>query len=381
MVNLRLLAAYVLCLSLLHCSADPATAPASAPETPATSTLKEVFADDFLVGAALNAETFTGADAKAAALVAREFNTITPENDMKWGPIQPGRDSFNWGSADAFVDYGEKHDMFIVGHALVWYQQVSDYVGEVTEPDEMRAILREHINAVAGRYKGRVDAWDVLNEAIDDAGQGALRSWPVADVLGPDYVTEIFQMAREAAPDAELYYNDYNAWQPEKRAGMMRLLKRALANGAPIDGIGIQGHYHMNEPTLEQIEAAIEDMSSLGLPLMFTEVDLNALPNPYGSLSADPSLTFELTPYMNPYPDPATLPDSVQTAIAERYADIFGVFLKHKDKIQRVTFWGSHDAVSWLNGWPIKGRTNYPLLFDRQYAKKPAYESVVALKK
>ena len=342
-------------------------------------TLAEVFADNFRVGAALNAATFTEENQAGARVTAEQFNTITPENDLKWVEIQPGRDSMDWGPADAFVEFGEKNDMFIVGHALVWYQQIADYVGETKDPEEMRAILREHINAVAGRYKGRIDAWDVLNEAIDDEGQGALRAWSVPDVLGPDYVTEVFKMAREAAPDAELYYNDYNAWQPEKRAGMVRMLKRALENGAPIDGIGIQGHYHMAEPSLAQIEAAIEDLGQFGLPLMFTEVDLNVLPNPYSGVSADPRLSFENTPFMNPYPDPNALPDSVQQAFTQRYVDIWKLFLKHDDKISRVTFWGVGDEDSWLNNWPVKGRTNYPLFFDRQYQKKPVYDAILAL--
>ena len=359
---------------------DPAPAPAAEPVTAADTTLATAFKNHFYVGAALNARTFKEQNVAAAATVAREFNTITPENDMKWGPIHPERDSFNWGPADAYVAYGEKHDMWIVGHALVWYLQVADYVGQVTDPEEMRAVLREHINAVAGRYRGRVDAWDVLNEAIDDEG-GTLRSWPVADVLGPDYVTEVFQMAREAAPDAELYYNDYNAWQPEKRAGMMRLLKRALENGAPIDGIGIQGHYHLDEPRIDQIEAAIEDFASLDLPIMFTEVDVNVLPNPWSNVSADPRLSFEPTPFMNPYPDPATVPDSLMTALADRYEDLFELFLKHDDKITRVTFWGAGDGDSWLNGWPVRGRTNYPLLFDRKYGKKEAYRRVISMVK
>ncbi len=367
----------VLGLGLTSCAPKEST---PAPATPPPPTLKSAFADDFIVGAALNTATFTEANAAAAELVAREFNTITPENDLKWERIQPGRDSFNWGPADAFVAFGEKHDMFIVGHTLVWYQQIGNYVADVTDPDEMRAVLKEHIDAVAGRYKGRIDAWDVLNEAIDDAGEGALRAWSVPDVLGPDYVTEVFKMARAADPDAELYYNDYNAWQPKKRAGMIRLLKRALANGAPIDGVGIQGHYHMTEPTLGQIEAAIEDIAALGLKIMFTEVDLNVLPNPYSSISADPRLSFENSPFMNPYPDPKALPDSVKTAMADRYEEIFELFLKHKDKIDRVTFWGVGDGDSWLNGWPVKGRTNYPMLFDRDYAKKAAYDRVMSLK-
>lgn len=297
---------------------------------------------------------------------------------MKWEEIHPKQDSFNWAPADAFVAFGEEHDKEVIGHALVWYQQIAGYVGETTDPEAMRTALREHINAVAGRYKGRIHGWDVLNEAIDDEGEGKLRNWSVPDVLGPDYVTEIFQMAKEADPDAELYYNDYNAWKPGKRAGIIRLLKRALANGAPIDAVGIQGHYGLTSPTLDEIEAAIMDYHALGLKVMFTELDVNVLPNPYDNLTADPRVTSENNPFMNPYTE--GIPDSVTTALADRYADLFKLFLKHDDKITRVTFWGIYDGSTWLNDWPIKGRTNYPMLFDRNYQKKAAYHSVMGLK-
>jgi len=377
-MSIRLLPALcVLSFCLFRCSSSTSTAPAAAPPAP---TLQSVYADNFVVGAALGVKHVNGEDTAGQALVAREFSTITPENMMKWEEINPARGVYNWENPDAYVQFGENNDMFVVGHALVWYLQLSEYVKEVKDPDTMRAVLKEHIDAVAGRYKGRIDGWDVLNEAIDDAGEGALREWSVPDVLGPDYVTEVFMMAREAAPDAELYYNDYNAWQPKKRAGMIRLLERALANGAPIDGVGIQGHYSLDSPTLGEIEAAINDFAELGLPIMFTEVDVNVLPNPYNNLTADPRISFENTPFMNPYPDPASLPDSIQTALADRYEDLFKLFLKHDDKITRVTFWGVNDGHSWLNGWPVKGRTNHPLLLDRENRKKPAYERVMSLR-
>lgn len=363
---------------LASCSDSPTTSDQPEPTTSAVPSLGAAYSDNFTVGATLSREQLRGNDARALAIAAREFSSISPENDMKWEEIHPEQDSFNWAPADAFVAFGEEHDKEVIGHALVWYQQIAGYVGETTDPEAMRTALREHINAVAGRYKGRIHGWDVLNEAIDDEGEGKLRSWSVPDVLGPDYVTEIFQMAKEADPDAELYYNDYNAWKPGKRAGIVRLLKRALANGAPIDAVGIQGHYGLTSPTLDEIEAAIMDYHALGLKVMFTELDVNVLPNPYDNLTADPRVTSENNPFMNPYTE--GIPDSVTTALADRYADLFNLFLKHDDKITRVTFWGIYDGSTWLNDWPIKGRTNYPMLFDRDYQKKAAYHSVMELK-
>lgn len=363
---------------LAGCGDSPTTSDQPEPTTSAVPSLGAAYSDNFTVGATLSREQLRGNDARALAIAAREFSSISPENDMKWEEIHPKQDSFNWAPADAFVAFGEEHDKEVIGHALVWYQQIAGYVGETTDPEAMRTALREHINAVAGRYKGRIHGWDVLNEAIDDEGEGKLRSWSVPDVLGPDYVTEIFQMAKEADPDAELYYNDYNAWKPGKRAGIVRLLKRALANGAPIDAVGIQGHYGLTSPTLDEIEAAIMDYHALGLKVMFTELDVNVLPNPYDNLTADPRVTSENNPFMNPYTE--GIPDSVTTALADRYADLFKLFLKHDDKITRVTFWGIYDGSTWLNDWPIKGRTNYPMLFDRAYQKKAAYHSVMELK-
>ena len=350
----------------------------SAPSPPPSSEgLGAVFADDFYVGASIGKRANRGDDPEALALAMREFTTITPENDLKWGNIHPAADTFNWAPADAFVEFGEANEMWIVGHALVWYLQLADYVKAIDEPVAMREALRVHIDSVAGRYRGRIHAWDVLNEAVND--DGTMRSWPVYDVLGEDYVAEVFKMARSAAPDAELYYNDYNLWMPAKRDGAIRMLKQAMAAGAPVDGIGMQAHYALDHPAIEQVEASIEAFDrELGLKVMITELDVDVLPRAWEQLSADPTLKYNPTPELNPYT--AGLPDSVATRQAERYRELFTLFLKHRDKIGRVTFWNTHDGASWLNGNPIRGRTNYPLLFDRAYRPKDAYRTVAELK-
>lgn len=373
---LRIPACILFAVLLFACNTPGDSDGTSTSESLQQASLSGAFADNFRIGAAISGSQLRGGDDEALDLIIRECNTITPENDLKWENIHPTRDSFNWGPADTYVAFGEDNDMFTVGHTLVWHSQVAGYVEKVTDPAEMREVLREHINAVAGRYAGRIDAWDVLNEAVND--DGTMRSWAVYDVLGEDFVAEVFKMARAAAPDAELYYNDYNLWMPAKRDGVIRMVKKAMAAGAPIDGIGMQGHYSLNEPGTDLIEESIAAYAELGVKVMFTEVDVTVLPNPWRNLTADPRITSENTPYMNPYP--TGLPDSVSTALADRYGDLFSLFLKHSDKVDRVTFWGIYDGSTWLNNWPIEGRTNYPMLFDRDYAKKEAYHRVMKLK-
>ncbi|MDN3633296.1 endo-1,4-beta-xylanase [Neolewinella lacunae] len=364
-----------LAVGLTYCAPSTPPAPAAAPEEP---TLKSAFAGHFTVGAALGAPQFTGQDTAAAQLVAREYNTITPENVLKWGEVNPERGVYNWEAPDAYVQFGEDHNMFIVGHTLVWHSQLAEYVKEIKDPELLRAALKEHIDAVAGRYQGRIDGWDVVNEALNE--DGTLRKSVFSDVLGEDFLTDAFKMAEEAAgPETELYYNDYNMWNADKRNGAIRIINKIRENGGRVDGVGMQGHYSLSGPSIDTIEQSIRAFADAGLKVMITELDVTVLPNPWDLVGAEVSQNFEGSPFMNPYPE--GLPDSVQTALAVRYEDLFRLFLKHSDDITRVTLWGVNDGHSWLNGWPIRGRTNYPLLFDRQNGKKLAYERVMALKK
>lgn len=326
-----------------------------------------------MVGAALGRKQISGSDSNAMSIVVREFNTITPENDMKWENIHPAPEEYNWEVPDAYVALGEQEDMFIVGHALVWHSQLATYVQEITDPEDMKAAMKAHIDAVAGRYKGRIDAWDVVNEALNE--DGTLRESVFLKVLGEEYLSLAFQYAAEAAPDAELYYNDYNMWNADKRNGAIRMINTIRANGGRVDGVGMQAHYSIVGPTVDTIEQSILALAAADLPVHMTELDVTVLPNPWDLVGAEVSQNFENSPYMNPFPE--SLPDSMQTVLADRYAELFGLYKKHADKIERVTFWGTHDAHSWLNGWPIKNRTNYPLLFDREYQKKPAYTAVM----
>lgn len=339
------------------------------------ASLKDAYEPYFLLGTAMNSEQINGTDIKGEALIIKHFNVITPENVMKMEVIHPEADKYDFVLADKLVDKAEKNNLAVVGHTLVWHSQQAPWFEEITDGAEMDKALKNHITSVVGRYKGRIGAWDVVNEAIND--DGSYRESNLYNVLGKDYIKKAFVYASEVDPNAKLYYNDYNMVMKGKREGVVRMVKEMQKEGVRIDGIGIQGHWNLHWPLLEEIEASIIEYSKLGVEVMVTELDITVLPNPWDLQGADVNQNYEGSPFMNPYPDPAALPDSVKEALAERYESIFKLFLKHKDKVTRVTLWGVSDRNSWLNGWPIKDRTNYPLLFDREDEPKKAFYSVL----
>jgi endo-1,4-beta-xylanase len=339
--------------------------------------LKQAFQKYFFIGAALNAEQIEEKEPNAAVVVPQQFNSITPENIMKAEVIHPGWNDYNFELADKFVAYGKKNKMFVVGHTLVWHSQLSPFIHNNISSDSFRMFMTNHINTVAGRYAGKVNSWDVVNEALNE--DGTLRKSIYLEKLGEDYIRQAFELAAKAAPGTELYYNDYNIEQPQKRAGLIALVKKLQASGTRIDGVGIQAHWSINGPPLQDVENSIKEFSALGLKVSFTELDLTALPNPWDLKGADVNQNFEGSPFMNPYTK--GLPDSMQVKLAKGYEDLFKLFIKYKDKIERVTFWGVNDGQSWLNNWPIKNRTNYPLLFDRNFKPKLAFKKVIALVK
>jgi endo-1,4-beta-xylanase len=340
------------------------------------TTLKTAYQKDFLLGTALGTSHIEQRNETADQLIKREFNAITPENTMKSGVIHPEWSQYNFGLADKFVEYGQKNNMYIVGHTLVWHSQLPRFMNKINNPDSVRMFMIEHINTVASRYAGKINSWDVVNEALNE--DGTLRKSVFLNKLGEGYLKEAFDLAAKADPKAALYYNDYNIEQPAKRKGAIDLIKKLQTSGTKIDGVGIQGHWSINTLDLKVIEEAIVAFSQLGIKVAITELDLTVLPNPWDLKGADINQNFDGSPKMNPYT--AGLPDSVQVTLAQKYKDLFKLFLKHKDKISRVTFWGVNDGHSWLNGFPIRGRTNYPLLFDRELKPKLAYKSVIELK-
>jgi endo-1,4-beta-xylanase len=349
---------------------------------PAQTTLKEAFKKHFRIGAALNQGQFTETNAMESALVKQHFNTITPENDMKWERIHPRPDAgpagYSFESADKYVEFGEKNGMFIIGHCLIWHSQTPRWVFQDAEgkPLDRTALLqrmREHILAVVGRYKGRVHGWDVVNEALNE--DGTLRKSQWYNIIGEDYLARAFEYAHEADPKAELYYNDYNLDYEAKRKGAIELVKKLQQQGIPITALGTQGHHKMDTPTLQEIDDSMKAFKELGIKVVVTELDVDVLPAVTRQPTADISARAEAKADSNPYA--AGLPDDMQKALSKRYADIFALYLKYKDMITRVTFWGVTDRYSWLNNFPVMGRTNYPMLFDREGKTKPAFDAVI----
>jgi endo-1,4-beta-xylanase len=338
-----------------------------------------VFAPQFRIGAALNEDQFRGIDARGAEIARRHFNSATPENVMKWEVIHPEPGRYDFSLADRFVQFAEENEMFIVGHTLVWHSQTPAWVfqdaqGGPATRELLLERMRDHIRTVVGRYRGRVHAWDVVNEALNE--DGTLRQSPWLQIIGEDYLEHAFRFAHEADPQAELYYNDYSIeHNAAKREGAVRLIRNLQSAGAPVHGMGLQGHLNLTRPTLPQLDSAIVAFADLGIKVMITELDIDVLPPAGQYQGADISYRAELQEQLNPYRE--GLPEAVQQELAQRYADLFDVFLKHRDVITRVTFWGVHDGQSWRNYWPIEGRTAYPLLFDREYQPKPAFDAVV----
>lgn len=338
------------------------------------SGLKDAYKGDFLIGTALNEGQILGRSPAAKRLVPLQFNSITPENVMKTEELHPEWGKYTFDLADRFVEYGQKNNMHIVGHTLIWHSQLAPFVHRITSADSLKLFMQEHIKSVAGRYGSKINSWDVVNEALND--DGSMRNSIFYRLLGDEYIVDAFRLAQEAAPNTALYYNDYNNEQPAKRAGAIRLIKKIQDAGVRIDGVGIQGHWHAGKLNLNEIEQSIIDYAALGIKVAITELDLEVLPRNFQG--AEISRRIKSDPSLNPYAN--GLPDSVQQQLAKDYESLFRLFLKHKDKISRVTFWGVNDGQSWLNNWPVPGRTSYPLLFDRSFNPKPAYYRVMDLK-
>ena len=347
--------------------------------TPPETSLKQAFAGQFRVGAAIGGKYLAGDNPEAMQLVAREFNAVTAENHMKWENIHPGKDDYDWALADRLVEFAEAHNMHVTGHVLLWHQQTPAWVfqdgdGGPASREMLLGRLRDHIATVVGRYQGRVDAWEVANEVLND--DGTMRDTLWLELIGADYLDQAFAFAREADPEAHLYINDYNLYLPAKRRGMVRVVSGLLERGVPVDGIGMQGHYGLDNPDLADFEASIEAFAALGGSVHITEMDVSVLPFPdEESRGADISIDLELQERFDPYAD--GLPSAVAAAQADRYAGLFRVMVEHAEVIERVTFWGVSDGDNWKNDWPMRGRTDYPMLFDREFRRKPVYDAVL----
>jgi endo-1,4-beta-xylanase len=351
---------------------EPAATVASA-EPPA---LKDLAPETLRIGAAINRRQAAGEDPAGAAIVTRQFDQVSPENDLKWERVHPEPGRYDFAPADRYVEFGRSRGMFVVGHVLLWHQQTPAWVfaGEGgRRPDRETALgrLKTHVDAVVGRYRGRIGGWDVVNEALED--DGTLRKTPWLEAVGEDYVARAFEYAREADPAAELYYNDYNLWKPAKRDAAIRLVQGLKARGLRVDAIGEQAHWGVDDPPLAAIDEMLGAMRAAGIAVHVTELDMDVLPRDPDQWGADLAKKAKIREVSNIYPD--GLPAEAQQKLARRYADVFRLFLKHG--VARVTFWGVTDANTWLHDFPIPGRVNYPLLWDRDGREKPAFDAVV----
>ncbi len=347
-------------------------------ETP-TDSLKGALDGKFLIGTALNSIQIYGDDSAATEIIVRNFNSIVAENCMKSEIIQPEEGVFDFRQSDAMVDFGVAYDMYIVGHCLIWHSQAPDWLfmdagGKYVSREVLIERMKTHITTLVERYKGRVDAWIVVNEAFLD--DGSWRNSRFYDIIGPAYIELAFQFAHEADPKAELLYNDNSMFHEGKRNSVVELVNDLKSKGIRIDGVGMQAHSGLDSiPPLDEFEKSIEAFDAAGVDVHVTELDITVIPLLSRDIGAEVSADFKYWEMMDPYPN--GLPDSVSIALHDRYMEFFDLFLRQHDKIKRVTVWGLTDDQSWRNYWPIQGRTDYPLLYDRNYDAKPVVADII----
>jgi len=342
---------------------------ASGSEAAATASvgLKDAYAGKFLIGAAGDLRGYSDTE---LANIKANYDILTPENCMKPQPIHPSENRYSWTTPDTLVEWCLENNVKVWGHTLLWHAQTGRWFFEpgadglaVTRELAMER-LRNHIMAVVGRYKGRVIGWDVVNEAISDRGTGQtenLRNSSWYPLIGPEVLTLAFKWAHEADPNAQLYYNDYGiesgaVENKGKHASSMLLLNRLIAEGAPINGVGIQGHWHL-DTNLADVERAISNYKSLGLEVSISELDVTATGTNTGAFPTRGGAD-------------ATVSDEAFQRQAEVYVKLFDIFKRHSDTISRVTFWGISDRRSWRS-------RQRPLLFDAQLQPKPAYQAIL----
>lgn len=323
--------------------------------------LKDYYKDYFPIGVAVSPASLTGDQSE---LILKQFISLTPENVMKPAPVHPEESRYSWENADRIADFATANGLKMRGHTLVWHQQspswfFRDDQGNAATKELALARLKDHIKQVVGRYKGKVYSWDVVNEAVADGGNTIYRETEWFKTCGSGYIADAFRFAHEADPDAQLVYNDYNTEYAGKREKIYNMLKGLLEQGVPVHAIGLQAHWNINHPTEKELRDALDRYSSLGLKIQITELDVSVYPSDH----------------KNPDDDSFT-PEREQLQL-EKYRMIFRVFREYKDVITGVTFWNISDRRSWLDNFPVRGRKNYPLLFDQNLNPKKAYSEVV----
>lgn len=334
----------------------------------------------FLIGVAVDTRLPAGQDPAAEAVVKEQFNQVVAENCMKGEENHPEVNRFDFTDGDKLVDWAERNGKTVIGHCLVWHSQppkwmFTDANGKTVSREVLIGRMYNHIMTVVTHYKGKIKGWDVVNEAFED--DGSYRKSPYYNIIGPEFIELAFQFAHEADPNVELYYNDYSTSKPGKREAICKLVRSLKSKGLRIDAVGMQSHNGYNYPDYAEYEKSIEAFAAEGVKVMMTELDVNMLPNPEGFGGAEVSQNFELQAKYNPYVK--GLDKKAQKLFNQRYLDLFKIIERHKNVISRVTFWGVNDGHTWLNDWPIKGRTNYPTLIDRNNQLKPVAKEIEKL--
>ncbi|WP_369811115.1 endo-1,4-beta-xylanase [Hymenobacter mellowenesis] len=333
---------------------------------PAEKGLKDYYKAYFPVGVAVSPQGLKGAEGE---LIKQQFNSITPENAMKMGPIHPEENRYFWKDADEIVQFAQDHHLRVRGHNLLWHEQTPRWLfknadGSTVSKDVLLQRLHDHIDTVVKRYKGKIYAWDVVNEAISDNPQEFLRDSEWYKICGEDFIAKAFEYAHAADPSAVLFYNDYNTERPEKRDRIIKLLKKLKAAKVPIDAVGLQGHWSLQEPTEPELRAALDEYKALGLKIQITELDVSIYPWEKERRARCPDESDAFTP-------------ELEQKQAAQYKMFFKVFRDYKNVLTGVTFWNISDKYTWLDTYPVPGRKNYPLLFDQNQKPKKAFYEVV----
>ena len=327
--------------------------------------LKDYYKDYFLMGVAVTPRSLHGAD---STVIVQQFNSLTAENAMKMGPIHPKENEFYWKDADSIVAFAKKHGLKMRGHTLCWHNQTPNWLfktdkGDTVTKDVLLQRLENHIREVVNRYEDNIYAWDVVNEVIDDNDSIFFRKTAWYTICGEEFVAKAFEYAHAADPKAILFYNDYNTENPKKREKIYQMVKKMKEAGVPIHGVGLQGHWSINNPSREELEKSIQMFSSLGLQVQVTELDVSVYAGrqggQIGQAQRDTFSTFTI---------------EMEEFQREKYKMAFEVFRKYRTQLTGVTFWNVTDRYSWLDR---RGRKNYPLLFDQNHQPKKAYWDVV----
>ena len=329
--------------------------------------LKDYYNNYFTTGVAVSPGSIKNEE--EVQLILQNFGSITPENAMKMGPIHPREKEYNWIDADAIVDFAVQHNLKIRGHNLCWHEQTpnwffKDSAGNLVTKAVLLQRLKDHITTVVNRYKGKIYAWDVVNEAIDDNPNNFLRNSLFYQICGEDFIDKAFEYAHAADPDAILFYNDYNTERKEKTDRIYTLLKKLKEKGVPVNAVGLQGHWSIFEPTQNELEYTIQKFASLGLTIQVTEMDVSVY-------------KWEKEPRIKSATDIDVLTPELENQQAQKYKMLFSIFRKYKQYITGITFWNISDRSTWLDTYPVKGRKNYPLLFDTNLQPKKAFWEVV----